>query len=214
VNAPERIYVFGADAKMPFWQLTLREFTAQSYDPKTNSWTVCTSIPTGHFDASVAVVNDRLYVIGGFTLEFPTDRFTLNPSYTFSAVNQQYTPFGYETVPPAVAVVSPENKTYAANHVSLAFAVNKPALWMGFSLDGQETVTITGNMTIAELTGGLHNVTIYAKDTFENTGASETVTFTIAKPEPFPTTLVATASGASIAIISVGLLVYFRKRNY
>jgi N-acetylneuraminic acid mutarotase len=214
VNAPERIYVFGADADLPFWQLTTRKFTAQSYDPKTNSWTVCASIPTGRFDASVAVVDDLLYVIGGFTIEFPTDRFTPNPTYTFSAVNQQYTPFGYGTVPPAVAVVSPENKTYAANNVSLAFTVNKPALWMGFSLDGQETVAVTGNTTIAELTSGLHNVTVYAKDTFENTGASETVTFTIAKPEPFPTTLVATASGASVAIISMGLLVYFKKRNH
>jgi N-acetylneuraminic acid mutarotase len=214
VNAPDRIYVLGADADLPFWQLTTRKFTAQSYDPKTNSWTVCASIPTGRFDASVTVVDDLLYVIGGFTIEFPTDKFTPNPIYTFSAVNQQYTPFGYGTAPPAVAVVSPENKTYAANNVSLAFTVSKPALWMGFSLDGKETVAVTGNTTIAELTSGLHNVTVYARDTFENTVASETVTFTIAKPEPFPTTLVATASGASVAIISVCLLVYFKKRNH
>jgi nitrous oxidase accessory protein len=33
------------------------------------------------------------------------------------------------------------------------------------------------------------------------------------QPEPFPTALVIAASGASIAIIGVGLLVYFKKRN-
>jgi hypothetical protein len=33
------------------------------------------------------------------------------------------------------------------------------------------------------------------------------------EPEPFPTTLVAVASAVSVAIISVGLLVYFRKRK-
>jgi hypothetical protein len=32
-------------------------------------------------------------------------------------------------------------------------------------------------------------------------------------PEPFPTLLVATASGVSIAAVAVGLLVYFKKRK-
>jgi parallel beta-helix repeat protein len=32
-------------------------------------------------------------------------------------------------------------------------------------------------------------------------------------PEPFPKTLVAVASGASIAIIGIGLLIYFKKRK-
>ena len=95
VFAPERIYVFGADADLPYWQLTLRNFTTQSYDPKTNNWKACASLPTGRFDAGVAVVNDMLFVIGGFTTEYRTDIFTLNPSITYSAVNEQYIPIGY-----------------------------------------------------------------------------------------------------------------------
>ena len=95
VFAPERIYVFGADADLPYWQLTLRNFTTQSYDPKTNNWKACASMPTGRFDAGVAVVNDMLFVIGGFTTEYRTDSFTLNPSITYSAVNEQYIPIGY-----------------------------------------------------------------------------------------------------------------------
>jgi hypothetical protein len=86
---------------------------------------------------------------------------------------------------------------------------------VGYSLDGQDNVTVTGNTTITGLTSGLHNVTVCARDEFGNTGASGTIYFTIAKePEPFPTTLVATASAASVAIIGIGLLVYFRKRNH
>lgn len=54
IFAPKRIYVFGADADTPYWQLTLRNFTTLSYDPKTNSWNVCASMPTGRFDAGVA----------------------------------------------------------------------------------------------------------------------------------------------------------------
>jgi hypothetical protein len=82
---------------------------------------------------------------------------------------------------------------------------------MGYSLDGQETVTVTGNTTLAGLSWGLHNVTVYAKDLLENTGNSDTIWFSIA--EPFPTTLVAVASGASIAIIGIGLLIYAKKRK-
>jgi N-acetylneuraminic acid mutarotase len=215
VNAPKRVYVFGADADLPFWQLTTRSFTAQSYDPKTDSWTACASISIGRYSASVAVVDDLLYVIGGFTTEFRTDRFTLNPIYTYSAVNQQYTPFGYGTVPLVVSVVSPENKTYAANNVSLAFTLNKPAVWMGYSLDGQETVTVTGNTTLNALSNGLHNITVYAKDEFENTGVSETISFSVDVPEPSESlpTIVVIAPIASVAVVGVGLLVYFKKRK-
>jgi hypothetical protein len=170
-------------------------------------------MPTGRFCASVAVVDDLLYVIGGFTIEFRTDIFTLNPIYTYSAVNQQYTPFGYGTISPEVAVVSPENRSYNSSSVSLIFTVDKPAVWMGYSLDGQDNVTITGNTTITGISSGLHNVTVYAKDSFENTGASETISFTIAEePESFPTALVATAS-ASVAIVGVGFIVYLRRRG-
>jgi N-acetylneuraminic acid mutarotase len=212
VFAPERIYVFGADADLPFWQLTTRKFTAQSYDPKTDTWTVCASVPTGRFDANVAVVNDKLYLIGGFTIEFSTGRFNPNPIYTYSSASQEYTPFGYGTVPPAVAVVSIENKTYTTNNVSLTFNLDKPAVWMGYSFDGQDNVTIDGNITLYGLSNGPHNLTVYAKDTYGNIGASETINFTIAKEtEPFLTAIVATATVALVAFVGAVLLFYFAK---
>jgi N-acetylneuraminic acid mutarotase len=212
VTAPKRVYVFGADADMPYWQLTTRSFTMQSYDPKTGNWTVCASIPTGRFSAGVAVVGDLLYVIGGFTTKSRTDHFNPNPIYIYSAVNEQYTPFGYGNVPPEISVVSPGNKTYTSSNVSLVFTVDKPAVWMGYSLDGQETVTVTGNTTLNALSNGSHNITVYAGNEFENTAASETINFTVDVPQPFPITLVI-APIASVAAIGVGLLVYFKKRN-
>jgi N-acetylneuraminic acid mutarotase len=87
VNAPMRIYVFGIDADMPFWQISFRNFTAQSYDPKNDSWTVCAFMPKGRYSASVALVDDRLYVIGGYTLESLAAEFTLNRLIKPSAVN-------------------------------------------------------------------------------------------------------------------------------
>jgi N-acetylneuraminic acid mutarotase len=211
VNAPKRIYVLGQ-----YFHLSEQPYFNQAYDPENDSWTVGVAVPTKRRGLAVAVINDMLYAIGGYTETYPDFPYSTpyGPSITPYAANEQYTPFGYGTVPPKISFVSPENKTYASSNVSLAFIVNKPAVWLGYSLDGQEPITITGNTTLAGLTSGMHNVTVYTKDEFENTGTSETITFTVAKPEPFPTTLVAAASGASAAIIGIGLLIYFKKRNH
>jgi hypothetical protein len=83
---------------------------------------------------------------------------------------------------------------------------------MRYSLDGQENVTVTGNTTLTGLTEGLHNVTIYAKDTLGNIGASKAITLTVA-PEPFPTVPVAAASAAAAAVACVGIIFYFKKRK-
>ena len=83
-----------------------------------------------------------------------------------------------------------------------------------YSLDGGENETITGNTTLTGLPNGAHNITVYATDETRNTGTSETVLFTIEVPESFPTVLVATVSGVSVAIIGTVLLVYFRKRKH
>jgi len=45
-------------------------------------------------------------------------------------------------------------------------------------------------------------------------GSSEIIRFAIEEPEPFPVVPVAAASGASVAVVGVGLLVYFKKRKH
>jgi hypothetical protein len=44
---------------------------------------------------------------------------------------------------PIISVVSPENKVYTSNNVSLAVTVNEPVVWIGYSLDGEDNVTVT-----------------------------------------------------------------------
>jgi hypothetical protein len=72
---------------------------------------------------------------------------------------------------------------------------------------------------LAGLTNGLYNVTVYAKDAFENMGASETITFTIAKePETFSIRLAAAvaivvAAVVLVAAVGVGLSAYLNKRK-
>jgi N-acetylneuraminic acid mutarotase len=196
VNAPKRIYFISMGR-------------TQVYDPENDSWTFGADLPTRREGFGVAVVDDALYVIGGFKLSY-AELYSIDVVVTRYATNEQYTPFGYGTVPPAVSVVSPENMTYETSNVSVAFTVNKPVNWTGYSLDGGETVAVVGNVTLEGLANGVHNVTVYAKDGFGNVGASETVSFTV--DVPFPVTMVV-APIASVAVVGVGLILYFKKRK-
>jgi len=119
----------------------------------------------------------------------------------------------YDTVPPRISIVSPENKVYNASSVQLTFLIYETSS-MSYSLDGQDNVTIAGNTTLRGLPNGAHDLTVYATDSAGNTGASETISFNIEMPEPFPVAPVAAASVATIAVVSVALLVYFRKRRH
>jgi hypothetical protein len=51
-------------------------------------------------------------------------------------------------------------------------------------------------------------------DPLRKMGLSETITFTVAEPEPFPTVPVVAASVVTVFVVGAGLLVYFKKRNH
>ena len=121
--------------------------------------------------------------------------------------------------PPEISILTPLNQTYNDSSVPLVFTLHMlekwrdyQVTWTGYSLDGQDNVTVTGNTTIAGLPSGSHNITVYTANSFGNTGASETISFSV--EVPFAATLVPVASGASATIIAIGLLVYFKKRKH
>jgi hypothetical protein len=119
---------------------------------------------------------------------------------------------------PQITVLSPVNGSYPVGDVALNFAISEPLAWTGYSLDGQENVTIAGNTTLSGLSTESHQLTVYANDTAENMGASETISFTITEEnetEPPPaTTWTTTATlitivAAAAAIVAFAL--YFTK---
>jgi parallel beta-helix repeat protein len=91
---------------------------------------------------------------------------------------------GIETTPPDISVISPENVTYATNEVPLDFALDEPASWVGYSLDGQANVTIGGNTTLSSLSEGSHDIIVFANDTFGNMGSSAPVLFSVDTVSP------------------------------
>ncbi|PVX27628.1 MAG: hypothetical protein CW716_01315 [Candidatus Bathyarchaeum sp.] len=75
VNAPVRVYVLGGSLN-------------QAYDPKTGNWMTATAMLTARVDMGVVVVNDTLYVIGGY----------IRSDGATTSVNEQYLPIGYDTI--------------------------------------------------------------------------------------------------------------------
>jgi hypothetical protein len=93
---------------------------------------------------------------------------------------------------PTVSILSPENKTYATNNVSLTFTLDKSTSWIGYSLNSQANATIAGNTTLTSLPDGAHMITVYANSTGGTMGASNTVYFAVDTVPPNITNVVQT----------------------
>jgi N-acetylneuraminic acid mutarotase len=207
ILAPERIYVFF-------------ENRVYVYSPANDSWLSGASMPEEIVDFGAAVINDTFYIIGGSN--YPK---SFIDSYAPTATNEQYLPVGYgapdpsyvfENTPPKIFLLAPLNKTYNDSSISLVFSVDKLTSWVAYSLDAKQNITINGNDTITNMTNGLHIIKVYANDTFGNVGASQTISFTVTKPEAeaFSTATVTAVLGAAVLIVATaGLLVYFKRRS-
>jgi hypothetical protein len=221
INSSKRIYVFG----QILGQLEGEPSnTVRVYDTVTGTWVFGTNMTMTRYGFAVAVVNDVFYVIGGYTWSYPVPVFSFpyGPSIKEYATVQQYFPFNYghpdpsyDGTPPKIEVISPQQGTYTTTNVTLDFTLNESISSISYVLDGKAAVEITGNTTIAGLSFGTHNLTVYAADASDNTGSSETITFTVAqepKPEPFPIIPVLIIVVACVVVAGAGFLLY-RKRG-
>lgn len=80
--------------------------------------------------------------------------------------------FTVDSGSPIISILSPTNKTYATDSIDLNYTISKPVTWIGYSLDGKENITIQGNITLINLSEGLHELMLYATDAANNTGYS------------------------------------------
>lgn len=107
-----------------------------------------------------------------------------------------------------VYITSPENTTYNVNSVTLTYTVSETDSVIGYSLDGQANIIISGSTTLSDLTEGSHKLTVFAKDT-EGNESFYTVYFTISEEaETLPITWIAAI--VVVAVVGVALL-YFLK---
>ena len=166
-----------------------------------------TNIPDGSHSITI-YATERGFYLGGSAIAVGKVSYV----YDFAISNFWIINFTVDTTTPKVSILSLENKTYNTSDIPLNFTMNESVSQTKLSLDGLNNVTVTGNTTLTGLSDGEHNITVYTTDIAGHTGASETVHFSV--KVPFPTALVATASGASLTIVGVGLLVYFKKHKH
>ncbi|MDI9577420.1 MAG: hypothetical protein QM398_04725 [Thermoproteota archaeon] len=98
----------------------------------------------------------------------------------------------------------------------MTFTLNETATWIGYSLDGNEHITIQTNnynITLVDLAEGIHNVTVYAQNQEANIGASENITFNIEFPklERFHISVLVVA--LILLAVVIALVMFFRKHR-
>ena len=194
-------------------------FSNAEFQPRTLSFSTTLNLTAGTHSVYVGVEADSYYWPYGLNLPPSPGIGFSNLIPSISVVSGGVEPVNFTVALPEPVIVSPESLTYNESSVPLAFTLGtSPISWVGYSLDGNDNVTVAGNTTLTDLSNGEHNITVYANDTFGNAAASQTVNFTVAVPPPviqsFPAATVATVSGASaVIVVGAGLLVYFKKRK-
>ena len=116
--------------------------------------------------------------------------------------------FSVDTLPPDIEILMPQNKTYDSADIQLSFTLNEAVTYLAYSLDGQENITIIGNVTLPVLSDGSHHLTLYATDELGNS-AGKMIAFNIA---PFPIIAVAAALATTVIILAGGYLFFKRRR--
>jgi N-acetylneuraminic acid mutarotase len=165
--APSRIYYVGGFSEGSFSD------RVQVYDIEDDFWCESGKMSTSRAYLGLTVVNDVIYVIGGFDGE------------KWLSSIEEVKPVGYGKVPPLVEIVSPKNNT-AYKGIQIEFQVDKAISWAGFSLDGNQNRTVTegASQTLSSIADGQHFIRVFANDTLGNMGASQTVYFTIDNASP------------------------------
>lgn len=132
-------------------------------------------IPDGVHNLTITLYMGVLIANVGVPVEVP---------YTFSPIS-----FQVAHTAPSIQIFQPTNQTYDIDAgIPLIFTVDKSTSWVGYSMDNQENITLSGNTTLTGLTDGLHSLVVYVNDTADNVGNSGTIFFTVntATPSPSP----------------------------
>jgi len=198
---PSIHYLLEVYLKTDWMEDNVTVYKQDAYNPEhPTSWDfnqTLWNIPNGEHSIVVTALGEGGYAKNGLMW------------YSFQIATVSVINFTVDASPPEMSILSPLNATYYSSEVPLNFMLSEEPSRISCSLDGQKNSTLSGNTTLNNLPNGEHRLIVYVWDVAGNVGVFETK-FNI---EPFPTALVATASGASAAIVGLGLLVYFRKRK-
>jgi hypothetical protein len=178
------------------------------YEPVfVNKTVVCKAtlneIPDGRHSINVSAVayGQVTKINSHYTLDY----------YSFYVNASSLVYFTVDKTSPNIVVQLPLSGSYDGTDVPLHFTVNEQVAWMRYSLDGQENVTITKNITLPALSVGSHTIRVYANDTAGNIASSGTISFVT--KEPFPSFSAAAAVVVAAVVVAVAVVVGVKKRK-
>lgn len=175
----------------------------------------CEVFGCGNSLNQVIVTNDGGYVSVGTLNEPSYPTFMGDEKFWLVKIDSAVT--FPDTTSPSIDIDLQQNETYTTDIGFVTFTVDEETLWMGYSLDGQDNVTLTEkSINLTGLSDGKHNIIVYATDTAGNTGTTGTISFTINKePEQseWLPLIVALALILTLIAAGLGLLIYLNKRK-
>ncbi len=138
----------------------------------------------GHYDTRTIDPDnmERIYGLAeafGVWLNLTKNEIVTAGHYATNDADHMSIHVSQDNIPPTIEILSPENRTYPSPDVSLAYTASEPVDWVGYSLDGQANLTITGNTSLTTLPDGSHFVVVYANDTIGNMGRSGATYFSV-----------------------------------
>ena len=184
-------------------------------DPYPSDGIAGNTLPPGNFTFSLTI--NLTAGVHSVEIGVEANSYYLGPDWiplSHIVVQAMSEPINFTVALAEPVIVTPENAVYNESAVPLVFSLSAPASWVGYSLDGKDNVTLSGNTTLTGLSNGWHNVTVYANDTLGNVYSSQTVTFKVAHSSPIASlAATVTISTAAVVIVSGVLVVYFKKRR-
>jgi hypothetical protein len=127
--------------------------------------------------------------------------------------------FTVDTTAPEITVLSPQGTYNSSKGIDINLTTNEPTSWIGYSLDNQANVTITGNTTLPNQSPASHSLTMFANDTAGNMGESSVNNFTLNKISVTDifnnqdSTIGVAIIITILAVATIGTLVYFKRRK-
>ena len=213
IDAVTKLYYKGSWEPNEITITQLNEYGYQKIIEDSASFSIdLSSAPGGNLSITVYAVGVGSYDTRS---EFDAVTYTMTTYYdTFEMTSFSTVSFTKDLVPPRITVLSPQNETYSSSEVTLDFTVNENVSQILYTLDGNENQTITGNLTLAGLAKGAHNLTLYVTDLAGNAASSKMLFFDVNLPESFPVVAVAIAAAViAVAAACAGLLLLNRKRR-
>jgi hypothetical protein len=208
------------------------------YDPATDMWTTKQPAPINVIKGASAVIDNQIYLLGGLgdneSLNAISNMIYDVDTDTWSFDSSLPTPMWYTAAGATAGVMAPK-RVYVMGggftEVTNVVNVYDPALnaWssgapLPTNRTGHAIAVINDVFYVMGGGCGWHGGEPGTPDsgwTLTNIveqyipfGYGTIPPVTTKDPEPFPTALVITASGASVAMVGVGLLVYFKKHKY